>query len=219
MPLDSPKETASERGESDELQPARTVGRGTTSRLGKGTNPVQDKQSQPRWWTLALAGGLGGGLSGILSGPIAMFAFMVLENYLHGATFLGLEVLVAPILGAILGALEGTGLGAIWLWVVKRPRRLTIARLILVVAISGPSLAFFVAFPTFALLVLINALLTLPVAIAVLVAVVRRHEERSRLGWTSTRRTPSNQDGEAFADPGVRFSDWGDPDLLERGTR
>src|SRR5262245_14641391 len=107
--------------------------------------PVPDKQPQPRWWALALAGGLAGGLFGILSGPIAMLAFMWLENYLYGATFLGLELVGAPIFGALLGALEGTGLGAVWVFVVKRPRRLTIARLMLVVAISGPGLAFLVA--------------------------------------------------------------------------
>src|SRR5262245_53726176 len=201
MPLDSPKETASERGESDELQPARTVGRGTTSRLGKGTNPVQDKQSQPRWWTLALAGGLGGGLSGRLAGPIAMFAFMVLENYLHGTTFLGLELLGAPILGAIFGALEGTVLGAIWMFLIKGPRRLTIAWLMLVVAISGPSLAYFVAFPSFALLVLINAMFTLPVVTAVLVAVVKHEEARSRSDQESPRLTLRGQHEAEIAGP------------------
>jgi len=178
-----------------------------------------DKQHQPHWWTLALAGGLAGGLFGFLSGPIAMIAFMLLEHYLHGAMFLGLELLGAPILGAIIGALEGAGLGAIWVFLVKRPRRLTIAWLMLVVAISGPSLAFFVAFPSFALLTLINAALLLPVVIAVLVAVMRHQEERSRSGRTSTRRTPSRHHEEEITGLSVRFSDWGDPDLLEQGTR
>src|SRR5437016_3696963 len=124
--------------------------------------PVPDKQLQSDWLTLAMVGGLAGGLFGILSGPIAMLASMSLEHYLHGTTFLGLELAGAPIVGAILGALEGTGLGAVWVFAVKRPRRLTIARLMLVVAISGLSLAFFVAFPPFALLALINAMLLLP---------------------------------------------------------
>jgi hypothetical protein len=103
-------------------------------------------------------------LFGLLSGPIAMLAFIWLENRLHGTTFLGLELFGAPIIGSILGALEGTAVGAIWNLLVRRPRRLTIARLMLVVAISGPSLALFVIDP----LVLINGLLLLPVWIVAL---------------------------------------------------
>ena len=137
---------------------------------------VPDKQQKPRWWTLALAGGFAGGLFGILSGPIAMLAFMWLESYLHGTTFLGLELVGAPIFGSILGALEGTGLGAVWKFVVNRPRRLTIARLMLVVAISGLGFAFFVANPPIALMALVNCMLLLPVVIVVLVTVARRKE-------------------------------------------
>jgi hypothetical protein len=122
---------------------------------------------------------LAGGLFGIPFGPIAMLAFMWLENYLYGATFLGLELVFAPFVGGLVGALEGMGLGAAWVFVVKRPRRLTIARLMLVVAISGPSLAFFVANPPFARFILIHSILLLPVVIAVLVAVVRHQQEKS----------------------------------------
>jgi hypothetical protein len=131
---------------------------------------VANKQPQSRWGTLALSGGF----FGIVSGPIAMLATMVLENYLHGTTFLGLELVGAPIIGSILGTLEGLAVGVVWNLVVKRTRRLTIARLMLVVAISGPSLAFFVAAPLIALLALINGMLLLPVWIVVL---GRRREE------------------------------------------
>jgi hypothetical protein len=137
---------------------------------------VEDRQHQPRCWTLALAGGWTGGLLGIVSGPIAMLAFMRLKDYLHGTTFLGLELLGAPIIGSILGALEGAGLGAVWKFIVERPRRLTIARLMLVVAISGPDLALVVADPPFATLILSNAVLPLPELSLVL---VRRCQEES----------------------------------------
>jgi hypothetical protein len=113
---------------------------------------------------------LAGGLFGILSGPIAMWWCMGIENYLHGTTFLGLELVGAPIFGSILGALEGAGLGTVWIFVVKRTRRLTIAGLMLAVAISGPSPAFFVGGPPLALLALINGVLLLPVLIVVLLA-------------------------------------------------
>src|SRR5438067_13606703 len=111
--------------------------------------PVPDEPLQSDWLTLGMVGGLAGGLFGILSGPIAMLASMSLEHYLHGTTFLGLELAGAPIVGAILGALEGTGIGGGWVFAVKRPRRLTIAGLVLVVASSGVILAVYVALPAF----------------------------------------------------------------------
>ena len=61
--------------------------------------------------------GLGGGLFGIISGPIAMIAWMIMEHYLNGTVFLGLELLGAPIFGIVFGALEGACLGAIWVYV------------------------------------------------------------------------------------------------------
>jgi hypothetical protein len=126
---------------------------------------MQGADKQPwRWGTLALAGGL----FGLLSGPIAMLATMWIEHCLHGTTFLGLELVGAPVIGSIAGAVEGLVIGIIWTFVTKRPRRLTIARLMLVVAISGPSLAVFIAAPLLALLVLINGMLLLPVWIVVL---------------------------------------------------
>src|SRR5262249_14950136 len=105
------------------------------------TMVVPEKQRRTRWVTFLVEGSLAGGLFGILSGPIAIFADMWLEHHLHGTTFLGLELLAGPIVGAVLGALEGAGFAAIWVSAVARPRRLTIARLMLIVAIAGPSLA------------------------------------------------------------------------------
>ena len=99
--------------------------------------------------------GLGGGLFGIISGPIAMIAFMI-----HGAatstgqSSSGLSCSVPRSSGSSSGALEGACLGAIMgaTSATPPPRQLTIGGLMLVVAIAGPSLAFLVAFPPFALL-------------------------------------------------------------------
>ncbi len=141
---------------------------------------VPEKPRQPRRLPLAREGCLAGAFFGLISGPIAMVAFMWFENYVHGTTFLGLEILGAPILGMIVGAIEGTMMGAIWLFVVTKPRRLTIARLMLIVAISGPSLAFVLADPVFAVFLLVNGLLLLPLEIVVLAGVVKRREEAAR---------------------------------------
>jgi hypothetical protein len=141
---------------------------------------LPDKPHQPSGWTVARAGCLAGGLFGIVSGPFAMVATMWLAHYLHGATFLGLEIVGAPILGAIAGAIEGTLIGAISRFVVNKRRRLTIARLMLIVAISGPSLAFVLANPVFAEFLLVNGLLLLPLEIGVLAIVAQRHEEAVR---------------------------------------
>ena len=173
----------------------------------------------PRNVNLRRGVALAGGLLGIVSGPIAMFSYMLLEGYLHGTTFLGLELLAAPILGVCSGTLEGVSLGAIRAYMATRPCRLTIARLMLVVAISGPSLAFFVAFPPMAMLALINLMLLLPVAIVVMVAVEMHQEEKSRSARTGAGRTPSCQPEDEIDGLGVRFSDWGDPDLLKQETR
>lgn len=179
----------------------------------KAWRSVPPKRHRPRWWIFCLTGGLAGGLFGILSGPLAMFAFMVLENYLHGATFLGLELLAAPILGIVFGTVEGTVLGAIWAYMGVRPHRLTIAGLMLVVAISGPCLALFVAVPPLARVALVNAILLLPAAITVFVAVEMYQEERSQTRRTGSRRTPScHREGE-ISSLAVRFSDWGNPDV------
>ena len=46
---------------------------------------------------------------------------MLLENYLHGTTFLGLEFVIAPILGVIMGTLEGIAVGFVWWFFAIRP--------------------------------------------------------------------------------------------------
>jgi hypothetical protein len=173
--------------------------------------PVPEKQRQSRWWAFCVAGALGGGLFGIFSGPIAMFGAMCLNNYLYGTVFLGLELIVSPVLGAILGVLDGATLGILWVFLTGPDRRLTIARLMLIVAVSGPTLAFFMAGLIFGSIALFNALLLVPVAIGVMMAVEKRKEERSRSGRTSTPRNPSYRHESDIIGLSVRFSDWGDP--------
>jgi hypothetical protein len=170
--------------------------------------PVVDEQDRPRYRTFCAAGALGGGLFGIISGPISMIACMSLEHYLHGTTFLGLELVGAPILGSVVGALQGAGVGAIWAYMVKRRRRLTIAGLMLVAAISGPSLALILADPPLALLVLLNAALVLPVAIMIMMAVGQRQEERRQSGRQAPRRSSSGQHEGGIDGLSVRSTDW-----------
>ncbi|MFO0889661.1 MAG: hypothetical protein U0790_11045 [Isosphaeraceae bacterium] len=161
-----------------------------------------------RWWAYCIAGGVGGGLFGLISGPISMLAFMSLDHYLHGTVFLGLELLAAPIFGVIMGTVEGVGFGAIWAYMAARPRRLTLAGLMLVVAVSGPSLAFSIAFPPIALIALINAMILLPVAIMIKVAVDQHQDERRRSIRRTPRRTSPRQHEDGIEDLNVRFTDW-----------
>jgi hypothetical protein len=137
-----------------------------------------------------------------------MWAFMVIENRLHGTTFLGLELVVAPVWGAIFGAMVGTVVGALWVFVVRPLRGLKIAWLMVVVAVSGPSIAFFVSNPMVGLLALIN----LPVLIVVLARIARNQEQRkSQPDRSNTGRTPDHQHLEEIAGSAIRLSDWGIP--------
>ena len=142
--------------------------------------PPADLEDQPRRCTLVLVGGVAGDLIGTISGPITMLAFILLDHYLYGGFPPLIVLFVSPIIGAILGALEGLVIGVIWPLTARRRHRLTIAQLMLVVAISGPGLALNLYWPSFALLILGNALLVLPGVTAALIATVRRHERSRR---------------------------------------
>ncbi len=137
-------------------------------------------QHQSPRWKFAFVSGVVGELFGVISGPIAMFAFVVCEKYLYGANPPGILLFISPIVGALLGALEGVVVGATWPFKFMRRRNLTIAQLMLTVAIAGMILAFVLAMPSFAVFIVVNALLLLPVLIAALVVVVRRLEHTSR---------------------------------------
>jgi hypothetical protein len=81
----------------------------------RGLSPVPglDRLRPLRWWNLAKVGAMTSAAFGIVSGPMAMLGTMWLDHYLRGTTFLGLELVGAPILGIVLGAIEGAFLGAI----------------------------------------------------------------------------------------------------------
>ena len=60
---------------------------------------------------------IGGGLglvAGMIIGPLVMYAFMRIENYLHGTTFLGLELLGAPFCGALVCSPIGAAVAVCW---------------------------------------------------------------------------------------------------------
>ena len=90
---------------------------------------------------------------------------------------LGLELLAAPMLGVVCGAVEGACLGAIWAYIGRRKYGMTIRGLMWIVAISGPGLAFVIAFPMVALFALANAAVALPFALMEAIAVTSAREE------------------------------------------
>lgn len=165
------------------------------------------KKVEVRGWIFPLAGGLLGVSFGFVSGPLALIAWMVVENYLHGTTFLGLELLMAPVLGVTFGLLQGTCYGMLWAWKRRRPRRLTIAGLMLVVAISGPTLAFVVAFPEPAVIGLFNALSLLPLALALFLVIEMSRKESIKLHRSKIANPAPvpvhDADGRA-----IEFSEW-----------
>jgi hypothetical protein len=92
-------------------------------------------------------GGFIGTIAGIVVGPVTMIAWMQIEHDLYGAMFLGLELIGAPILGGLFGALEGAILGLVWPAVSSRSHQLTIGELMVGVVISGPLLSLVVILP------------------------------------------------------------------------
>jgi hypothetical protein len=186
-----------------------------------------DERAPPNRWTCLLVGGLGGTVAGILAGPISMLAYVWLYHALGGReTFLGLELIGAPVIGGMFGALEGMALGAIWAFISARPRQLTIGWLMIAVAISGPMLAIILAIPSpwLVLLSLTVAVILVPPAIGDGFARKKEQEEKKTLGRngghrvtdrTNSRPTRPQHNDEGLSHLGVRFSDWGDPTLRD----
>lgn len=177
-----------------------------------------------------MVGGLGGALVGALAGPFSMFASMWLEHVRNGTTFLGLELIAAPIIGAEFGVLEGMAMAALWGFMTTRPRRLTIGWLMIAVAISGPMLALIWMLPT---LWLVIHSLSVAVLLAILVmgaipVMKMRQEEIQRQGKTAKLRLleraktrlllPEFQD-KPITSLTVRLSDWDDPFLTDPRIR
>jgi hypothetical protein len=179
---------------------------------------ANEKRDLPSW-ILALVGGLAGGLCGLVSGPIVMIIFMMLEHYMHGTVFMGLELVGAPVIGSILGVVTGIGLGASWRKMFSRPWRLNIARLMLIVLVSGPSLALVLALPTAAVFVFGNVLAVLPLVIAFILAAARPLKRAADGSPKSAAQDVSVQHDSEKAGRTLPISDWGDPGLSQESSR
>ena len=92
------------------------------------------QQSRFRVVKCVLCGGLAGLIAGEFGGPVVVLALMYVLHNLYGAEFSGLELLVAPNFGVIVGVPEGLILGGLW---ALKPRHLTLWWLMVVVAVSG----------------------------------------------------------------------------------
>jgi hypothetical protein len=147
-----------------------------------------------------------------------MAIWMALEHYLNGSQFLGLELLLGPWLGGVFGVLEGTAIGAVWAFIARGPRRMTIGRLMLGVAILGPMSAFLPVLPWRLLVVLALTLVVIlmPAIMGISAAIEVRQEEERRIGQTNHRQySLGNQSGQ-LTDLLVRFSNWDDTSLANR---
>ncbi len=60
-----------------------------------------------------LWGSFYGSLAGVVLGPIAIGVLMIVLHFLQGTTFLGLEILAGPVVGAPVFAIVGAVIGAI----------------------------------------------------------------------------------------------------------
>jgi hypothetical protein len=119
-------------------------------------------QQRPRRWRLIIVGGIAGAVSGAMAGPFAMFA-MVIANVLYdGVPGLGIEMLVSPVAGAIIGVPLGIVAGAMWPFTSFRRRQNSVAQLIGISLISGPIVALALYFPPAAVLVVVSVLLMVP---------------------------------------------------------
>ena len=123
---------------------------------------------RPPWWMLVLVGAFVGGFVGFWVGGGTTFAFC-LVSVLMGLNPPIIAVPIYAIFGTVIYMLAGTFLGAIWPLLRGKLRRLTIARLMLFIAVVALSLPPILAEPVLGLLVFVSTLLVLP---AVIVAFV-----------------------------------------------
>ena len=116
-------------------------------------------------------GGFVGGVCGFFSGGGTTLAFVVASVAFEGATR---PSLLSPSMRSLAPSFIRSPcafLGAIWPVLRRQTRRLTIARLMGLIALVGLSLTPFLAARWLGVLVLTNTLIVLPVVIAALVAV------------------------------------------------
>jgi hypothetical protein len=148
--------------------------------------PSTQRQDDPPRWKLALLGAFVGGLFGVVTGPFAMFAYVWVINPVNDVILLGHLLFVSPFVGAFTGTLWGLILGAIRPFPLRRGR-LTIARLMLIVAISAVILALT---DVTGVLLLVNALLISPALCVAFIGVANHHEHASRFARTADKENP-----------------------------
>jgi hypothetical protein len=136
--------------------------------------PDDNIKRRPPWWMLVLVGGFVGGFCSFWAGGGMMLAFCLASVALVGANPPIMAVPIYAILGAFLYTLAGAFVGAIWPLLRGQPWRLTIARLMGLIALDRLSLAPCLAERCLGVLVLAGTLIVLPVVIAALVIADRR---------------------------------------------
>jgi hypothetical protein len=129
---------------------------------------------RPPWWILVFVGGFAGGVCGFLVGGATTLAFVVASVAFEGANPPIIAVPIYAIFSACLYTLAGAFVGAIWPVLLRQTRRLTIARLMGLIALVGLSLTPFLAARWLGVLIPTNTLIVLPVVIVALVAADRR---------------------------------------------
>jgi hypothetical protein len=134
------------------------------------------------FWKALLVGSLSGLLAGFMTGLPMLFAWLWIDHRRNGTVHqgYGYEFIGAPILGAILGFLEGACLGIVWTMLSRRPRRLTISELMIAVAIAGPWVSLLLEY---GFLVIWTALVTISIALLTLPELfyLSRHKQRRRV--------------------------------------
>ena len=153
------------------------------SRSGQYVVSDDNIKRRPPWWMLVIVGGFAGGVCGFLVGGATTLAFVVASVAFEGANPPIIVVPIYAIFSAFLYTLAGAFVGAIWPVLRRQTRRLTIARLMGLIALVGLSLTPFLAARWLGVLILTNTLIVLPVVIAALVAADRiaaRHSTHAK---------------------------------------
>jgi hypothetical protein len=135
--------------------------------------PLQIAEPDRLWVVKCIfGGGLSGLLAGTFGGPIVVICYMQSMNYFYEKTFSGLELFLAPVLGGIIGTLEGLVLGLLW---GIKPPRVTLWWLMAAVAAVGLILGLFALGSFFGMMAL-----TLPFMMAVPLKVAAVWREMGR---------------------------------------
>ena len=136
--------------------------------------PDDNTKRRAPWWMRMLVGSFVGGFSGFWAGGGTTLAFCLASVALEGGNPPIIFVAVYAVCGTFLYGIAGTFLGAIWPLLRGPPWRLTIARLMGLIALVALSLPPVLADPWDGGIVLASTLMVLPIVIASLVAADRR---------------------------------------------